>query len=161
MTMVWDSSESGVPSRPREAIAAKVADGMPFCDWVGENGAGHYVKMVHNGIEYGDIQLICGAYQLLKDALGLSATELHEVLADWKRAELLVPHLRTCTGETPEQAVRLGWAHGALLTTFAGDTTMATVDQVRGFAKGGSARIQRQKPRSTGQPTSFDGLRHN
>src|SRR5215469_16421370 len=55
-----------------QSIAAKVEDGSPCCDWVGEDGAGHYVKMVHNGIEYGDIQLICEAYQLLKDGLGLS-----------------------------------------------------------------------------------------
>ena len=53
-----------------QAIAAKVEDGTPCCDWVGEDGAGHYVKMVHNGIEYGDMQLICEAYQLLKDGLG-------------------------------------------------------------------------------------------
>ena len=57
-----------------QAIAAKVDDGTPCCDWVGENGAGHYVKMVHNGIEYGDMQLICEAYQLLKDGLGLTPT---------------------------------------------------------------------------------------
>ena len=56
-----------------QAIAAKVDDGTPCCDWVGEDGAGHYVKMVHNGIEYGDMQLICEAYQLLKDGLGLNA----------------------------------------------------------------------------------------
>ena len=56
-----------------QSIAAKVEDGTPCCDWVGEEGAGHYVKMVHNGIEYGDIQLICEAYQLLKDGLGLHA----------------------------------------------------------------------------------------
>lgn len=71
-----------------QAIAAKVDDGTPCCDWVGENGAGHYVKMVHNGIEYGDMQLICEAYQLLKDALGLSPDELHEVFADWNEGEL-------------------------------------------------------------------------
>ncbi len=71
-----------------QAIAAKVEDGSPCCDWVGENGAGHYVKMVHNGIEYGDMQLICEAYQLLKDGLGLSAGELHEVFAEWNRGEL-------------------------------------------------------------------------
>ncbi len=71
-----------------QAIAAKVADGTPCCDWVGENGAGHYVKMVHNGIEYGDMQLICEAYQLLKDGLGLTADELHEVFADWNKGEL-------------------------------------------------------------------------
>jgi 6-phosphogluconate dehydrogenase len=71
-----------------QSIAAKVEDGSPCCDWVGENGAGHYVKMVHNGIEYGDMQLICEAYQLLKDGLGLSADELHEVFADWNKGEL-------------------------------------------------------------------------
>jgi 6-phosphogluconate dehydrogenase len=71
-----------------QSIAAKVEDGTPCCDWVGEDGAGHYVKMVHNGIEYGDIQLICEAYQLLKDALGLTADELHEVFAEWNKGEL-------------------------------------------------------------------------
>ena len=60
-----------------QAIAAKVEDGTPCCDWVGENGAGHFVKMVHNGIEYGDMQLICEAYDLLQHGLGLSADELH------------------------------------------------------------------------------------
>ena len=71
-----------------QSIAAKVEDGTPCCDWVGENGAGHYVKMVHNGIEYGDMQLICEAYQLLKDGLGLNAAELHQVFADWNKGEL-------------------------------------------------------------------------
>src|ERR1051326_8167963 len=71
-----------------QSIAAKVSDGTPCCDWVGENGAGHYVKMVHNGIEYGDMQLICEAYQLLKDGLGLTAPELHDVFADWNKGEL-------------------------------------------------------------------------
>ena len=71
-----------------QAIAAKVEDGTPCCDWVGEDGAGHYVKMVHNGIEYGDIQLICEAYQLLKDGLGLTADELHDVFAEWNKGEL-------------------------------------------------------------------------
>src|SRR5688572_29267928 len=71
-----------------QAIAAKVEDGSPCCDWVGENGAGHYVKMVHNGIEYGDMQLICEAYHLLKQGVGLSADELHEVFAEWNRGEL-------------------------------------------------------------------------
>jgi 6-phosphogluconate dehydrogenase len=71
-----------------QSIAAKVADGSPCCDWVGENGAGHYVKMVHNGIEYGDMQLICEAYQLLKDGLGLDADELHQVFAEWNEGEL-------------------------------------------------------------------------
>lgn len=70
-----------------QAICAK-ADGAPCCDWVGENGAGHFVKMVHNGIEYGDMQLICEAYQLMRDLLGLSADEMHEVFAEWNKSEL-------------------------------------------------------------------------
>ena len=71
-----------------QSIAAKVEDGTPCCDWVGENGAGHYVKMVHNGIEYGDMQLICEAYDLLQRGLGLGADELHQVFADWNKGEL-------------------------------------------------------------------------
>jgi 6-phosphogluconate dehydrogenase len=71
-----------------QAIAARVEDGTPCCDWVGENGAGHYVKMVHNGIEYGDMQLICEAYDLLKHGLGLTADELHTVFAEWNKGEL-------------------------------------------------------------------------
>jgi 6-phosphogluconate dehydrogenase len=69
-----------------QSIAAKVEDGTPCCDWVGEEGAGHYVKMVHNGIEYGDMQLICEAYQLLRDGLGVNADELHEIFAEWNKA---------------------------------------------------------------------------
>ena len=71
-----------------QAIAAKVDDGAPCCEWVGEDGAGHYVKMVHNGIEYGDMQLICEAYQLMKDALGLKADQLHSVFEEWNKGEL-------------------------------------------------------------------------
>ena len=71
-----------------QAICAKVEDGSPCCDWVGENGAGHFVKMVHNGIEYGDMQLICEAYQLMKNVLGMSADEMHEVFAEWNDSEL-------------------------------------------------------------------------
>jgi 6-phosphogluconate dehydrogenase len=71
-----------------QAIAAKVEGGTPCCDWVGENGAGHYVKMVHNGIEYGDMQLICEAYQLLRDGLSLTAKELHDVFEEWNKGEL-------------------------------------------------------------------------
>ncbi len=71
-----------------QAIAAKVEDGSPCCDWVGENGAGHYVKMVHNGIEYGDMQLICEAYHLMKEGLGLGAEEMHRVFAEWNRGKL-------------------------------------------------------------------------
>ncbi len=71
-----------------QGIAAKVDDGTPCCDWVGDNGAGHFVKMVHNGIEYGDMQLICEAYQVMKDMLGLSADDMHEVFKDWNEGEL-------------------------------------------------------------------------
>ena len=71
-----------------QAICAKVEGGLPCCDWVGENGAGHFVKMVHNGIEYGDMQLICEAYQLMRDYLGMSDDEMHEVFAEWNTTEL-------------------------------------------------------------------------
>lgn len=71
-----------------QAIAAKVSGGVPCCQWVGDNGAGHYVKMVHNGIEYGDMQMICEAYWLLKEILGLGAEELHDVFAEWNKGEL-------------------------------------------------------------------------
>jgi 6-phosphogluconate dehydrogenase len=71
-----------------QAIAAKVEDGTPCCDWVGEDGAGHYVKMVHNGIEYGDMQLIGEAYQLLQDGLGLTPDELAEIFTEWNKGEL-------------------------------------------------------------------------
>jgi 6-phosphogluconate dehydrogenase len=70
-----------------QAIAAKV-DGAPCCEWVGEGGAGHYVKMVHNGIEYGDMELICEAYQLMRDGLGMKALQIHRVFADWNRGKL-------------------------------------------------------------------------
>ena len=71
-----------------QAVSAKVEDGSPCCDWVGNGGACHFVKMVHNGIEYGDMQLICEAYQLMKDLLGMSADEMHEVFAQWNKTEL-------------------------------------------------------------------------
>ena len=71
-----------------QGIAAKVADGSPCCDWVGDGGAGHFVKMVHNGIEYGDMQLICEVYQVMKDLLGMSADEMHEVFKEWNQGEL-------------------------------------------------------------------------
>ena len=71
-----------------QAISAKVEDGSPCCDWVGENGAGHFVKMVHNGIEYGDMQLICEAYHLMRDLFGMSADEMHEVFKEWNKGEL-------------------------------------------------------------------------
>jgi 6-phosphogluconate dehydrogenase len=71
-----------------QAISAKVSDGSPCCDWVGKNGAGHFVKMVHNGIEYGDMQLITEAYHLMKDVLGLSNAEMFEVLKEWNEGDL-------------------------------------------------------------------------
>ncbi|MDD4296844.1 MAG: decarboxylating NADP(+)-dependent phosphogluconate dehydrogenase [Ruminiclostridium sp.] len=71
-----------------QAISAKVEDGSPCCEWVGENGAGHFVKMVHNGIEYGDMQLICEAYHVMKDLLGMSPDEMHEVFKEWNEGEL-------------------------------------------------------------------------
>jgi 6-phosphogluconate dehydrogenase len=70
-----------------QSISAKV-DGQPCCDWVGDEGAGHYVKMVHNGIEYGDIQLICEAYDMLKSGLGFTPPELQKVFRDWNAGEL-------------------------------------------------------------------------
>ncbi len=70
-----------------QAISAQV-DGEPCCNWVGDKGAGHYVKMIHNGIEYGDMQLICEAYQLLSEGLGLNADELHAVFSKWNQGEL-------------------------------------------------------------------------
>src|ERR1035437_3498044 len=71
-----------------QAVSAKVEGNVPCCDWVGEGGAGHYVKMVHNGIEYGDMQLICEAYNIMKNGLGMSADEMHTVLAEWNLGEL-------------------------------------------------------------------------
>jgi len=71
-----------------QAIAAKVEDGSPCCDWVGENGAGHFVKMVHNGIEYGDMQLICECYQIMKEGFGMTNKEMHEVFKKWNEGEL-------------------------------------------------------------------------
>lgn len=71
-----------------QKISAKVEDGSPCCEWVGNDGAGHFVKMVHNGIEYGDMQLISEVYYILKHTLGLSAKELHEVFNEWNKGEL-------------------------------------------------------------------------
>jgi 6-phosphogluconate dehydrogenase len=75
-----------------QAVAAKVPDGdpngVPCCDWVGRDGAGHFVKMVHNGIEYGDMQLICESYHLMKSALGLDQKEMHDVFAEWNEGKL-------------------------------------------------------------------------
>jgi len=71
-----------------QSVAAKVEDGTPCCDWVGENGAGHFVKMVHNGIEYGDMQLICEAYHLMKSVLGMGNDEMSTVFGEWNEGKL-------------------------------------------------------------------------
>lgn len=71
-----------------QAVSAKVDGGVPCCDWVGEDGAGHFVKMVHNGIEYGDMQIINEAYQVMKDLLGLTADEMHEIFKEWNKGDL-------------------------------------------------------------------------
>jgi 6-phosphogluconate dehydrogenase len=71
-----------------QSISAKVEDGTPCCDWVGENGAGHFVKMVHNGIEYGDMALICEAYQTMKVLLGLNTDEMQKVFQEWNKGDL-------------------------------------------------------------------------
>ena len=71
-----------------QTISAKVEDNEPCCDWIGEDGSGHFVKMVHNGIEYGDMQLICEAYQIMKDVLGMSNDEMHKVFKEWNKGEL-------------------------------------------------------------------------
>jgi len=71
-----------------QAVSAKVDGGVPCCDWVGEGGAGHFVKMVHNGIEYGDMQIICEAYQVMKDLLGLNADEIYEVFKEYNKGDL-------------------------------------------------------------------------
>jgi len=71
-----------------QAICAKTPEGEPCCDWVGENGAGHFVKMTHNGIEYGDMQMICETYQMMKEGIGMSNQEMHDVFAEWNKGEL-------------------------------------------------------------------------
>jgi 6-phosphogluconate dehydrogenase len=71
-----------------QAVSAKVEGNVPCCDWVGEGGAGHYVKMTHNGIEYGDMQLICEAYNLMKTGLGMTADQMHQVFVEWNKGEL-------------------------------------------------------------------------
>ncbi|MDD5687236.1 MAG: decarboxylating NADP(+)-dependent phosphogluconate dehydrogenase [Elusimicrobia bacterium] len=71
-----------------QKICAKTEKGEPCCEWVGENGAGHFVKMVHNGIEYGDMQMICETYQIMKEGLGLTNKKMHKVFTEWNKGEL-------------------------------------------------------------------------
>ncbi len=92
-----------------QGIAARVEDGSPCCEWVGSDGAGHYVKMVHNGIEYGDMQMICEAYNLMRGALGMSAEQMHEVFAQWDEGELnsyLIEITRDILGEQDPETGR-------------------------------------------------------
>ncbi len=89
-----------------QAACAKTSEGEPCCEWVGENGAGHFVKMVHNGIEYGDMQMICEIYHVMSQGLGLSNTEMHEVFTEWNRGELdsyLIEITRDILGYKDEQ----------------------------------------------------------
>ncbi|MDX2419366.1 MAG: decarboxylating NADP(+)-dependent phosphogluconate dehydrogenase [Xanthomonadales bacterium] len=71
-----------------QSISAKVDDGAPCCEWLGNDGAGHFVKMVHNGIEYGDMQMICEAYSLMRNVLGMSPAEISTVFGEWNKGEL-------------------------------------------------------------------------
>ena len=83
----WSAAAASAAKTIFQAVAAKVG-GEPCCDWVGENGAGHFVKMVHNGIEYGDMQIICEAYQIMKELLGMTADEMHDTFAEWNKGDL-------------------------------------------------------------------------
>ncbi|MBK95068.1 MAG: phosphogluconate dehydrogenase (NADP(+)-dependent, decarboxylating) [Planctomycetaceae bacterium] len=110
-SMMPGGSESAWPAVEPifKAIAAKVGDNgdIPCCEWVGPRGAGHYVKMVHNGIEYGDMQLICEAYHMLSEAGGLSNEELYDVFDQWNRGELqsyLIEISRDIFSVTDDQA---------------------------------------------------------
>ena len=90
-------------------IAAKVDDGTPCCDWVGSAGAGDFVRMVHNGIEYADMQLIAEAYYILKHGLGLEERKIHEVFASWNEGELnsyLIEITRDILGKVDKETGR-------------------------------------------------------
>ena len=89
-----------------QAICAKTPDGDPCCDWIGENGAGHFVKMIHNGIEYGDMQLICEIYDVMKRGLGMTNAEMHAVFTEWNTGELdsyLIEITRDILGHKDEE----------------------------------------------------------
>ena len=94
-----------------QKICAMTDKGEPCCDWVGQDGAGHFVKMVHNGIEYGDMQMICETYHMMKDGLGMTNAEMHQVFAEWNQGELdsyLIEITRDILGFKNEQ---IGRAH--------------------------------------------------
>src|SRR5210317_444443 len=87
--MPGGSAAAWAPVKPIfQAVSAKVEGGSPCCEWVGDDGAGHFVKMVHNGIEYGDMQMICEAYSLMKNLLGMSNEEMEAAYHDWNKGEL-------------------------------------------------------------------------
>mgnify|MGYP003308951327 FL=1 len=86
--MPGGSSEAYVLVEPIFTKIAAQVDGMPCCSYIGDDGAGHYVKMVHNGIEYGDMQLICEAYALMTQVLGMDAQEVHQAFDQWNQGEL-------------------------------------------------------------------------
>ena len=106
-------------------ICAKVADGSPCCDWVGEGGAGHFVKMVHNGIEYGDMQLICEAYQIMRDYLGMKAEEMHETFAAWNEGVPLTligeAVFARCLSAMKEERVEAAKVFDRKIPAFTGD----------------------------------------
>jgi 6-phosphogluconate dehydrogenase len=92
-----------------KSIAAKVNDGSPCCEWVGRDGAGHFVKMVHNGIEYGDMQMIAEAYSIMKNVLGMTAKEMQPVFSEWNKGELdsyLIEITRDIMGKEDEETGR-------------------------------------------------------
>ena len=160
-----------------QAICAK-ADGEPCCDWVGENGAGHFVKMVHNGIEYGDMQLICEAYQLMRDGLGMSGAEMHKVFAAWNETELksyLIEITRDILGYVDENGERTveqildtagqkgtgKWTGIAALDegvplTLIGEAVFARcLSAQKNERVAAAARYQREIPAFTGDRTAF------
>jgi len=161
-----------------QAICAKVEDGTPCCDWVGENGAGHFVKMVHNGIEYGDMQLICEAYQLMRDVLDMSASEMSEVFAGWNRGELdsylieitrdilayrdadgsaLVDNILDAAGQkgTGKWTVQAALDEGVPLTLIGEAVFARCLSSMKDERVTASALFPHEKPRYDGDKTAF------
>ena len=161
-----------------QSIAAKVADGTPCCDWVGENGAGHFVKMVHNGIEYGDMQLICEAYQIMKDLLGMNYDEMHQVFKEWNEGELdsylieitrdilaykdedgqpLVEKILDTAGQkgTGKWTVLASLDHGAPLTLIGEAVYGRTLSSLKDERVEASKVISGPKPKFTGDKKQF------
>ena len=142
--------EGGEVGQPRREAETGQPNEVPCCDWVGEDGAGHYVKMVHNGIEYGDMQLICEAYFLMKHALGLSNEELYEVFKTWN-AGRLDSYLIEITRDifTVKDADRSGMPAG-------GDESEHVVDRILDTAKQkGTGKWMSQHALDLGVPTTL------